>query len=272
MPSVRRLLRWIATALGLALLIALLIGGGLVFWLGRDLPDVSKLDGLRLLANGNTGPMSLESLPIKSKTEHRDSPVRLDQIAPLTIKVIVSSEDRRFYSHPGFDLIGLGRAVLESASGNRQGGSTITAQLVRSTLIEPDPSLERKVREAILSVQLEQRFSKDEILAGYLNTVYWGGNIAGIHAASRAYFGIEPSELSLAQGTYLAALLPGPNSRLADLRMARTDMRSRLERLMDDGAINQAQLETAWRERLMPLGWYARYDTNGNLLEARKIR
>ena len=268
----RRLLRWIATALGLTLLIALLVGGGLVFWLGRDLPDLSKLDGLRLLASGATGPMSLESLPIMSKTEHRDSPVRLDQIAPLTVKVIVSSEDRRFYSHPGFDLIGLGRAMLESANGNRQGGSTITAQLVRSTLIAPDPSIERKVREAILSVQLEQRFSKDEILSGYLNTVYWGGDIAGIHAASRAYFGIEPSQLSLAQGTYLAALLPGPNTRLADLRLARTDMRSRLERLMDDGEIDRAQLETAWRERLVPVGWFARYDTKGNLLEARRTR
>jgi penicillin-binding protein 1A len=206
MPSVRHLLRWIATTLGLALLITVLIGGGLIFWLGRNLPDIRKLEGLHMLANGATGPMSLESLPIMSKTEHRDSSVRLDQIAPLTVKVIVSSEDRRFYSHPGFDLIGLGRAVLESANGNRQGGSTITAQLVRSTLIEPDPSIERKVREAILSVQLEQHFSKDEILAGYLNTVYWGGDIAGIHAASRAYFGIEPSQLSLTQGTYPCGL------------------------------------------------------------------
>jgi penicillin-binding protein 1A len=270
MPSVRHLLRWIATTLGLALLITVLIGGGLIFWLGRNLPDIRKLEGLHMLANGATGPMSFESLPIMSKTEHRDSSVRLDQIAPLTVKVIVSSEDRRFYSHPGFDLIGLGRAVLESANGNRQGGSTITAQLVRSTLIEPDPSIERKVREAILSVQLEQHFSKDEILAGYLNTVYWGGDIAGIHAASRAYFGIEPSQLSLTQGTYLAALLPGPNTRLANLRMARTDMRSRLERLLDDGEINRAQLEAAWREPLVPLGWHARYDTKGNLLEARR--
>ena len=186
--------------------------------------------------------------------------------------MIVSSEDRRFYSHPGFDLIGLGRALFESASGNRQGGSTITAQLVRSTLIAPDRSLERKVREALLSVQLERRFSKDEILAGYLNTVYWGKNLAGIRAAARAYFGIEPAQLSLAQGTYLAALLPGPNTRYANLRMARRDMRLRLERMRDDGEINRAQLELAWRERLVPLGWFARYDTNGNLLTAQRTK
>ena len=268
----RRLLKWIVTTVGLALLTILLIGGGLIAWWGRNLPDISKLDGLHLLANGATGPMSLETLPEMSNTERRDSPVRLDQIAPLTLKVIVSSEDRRFYSHPGFDLIGLGRALFESASGNRQGGSTITAQLVRSTLIAPDRSLERKVREALLSVQLERRFSKDEILAGYLNTVYWGKNLAGIRAAARAYFGIEPAQLSLAQGTYLAALLPGPNTRYANLRMARRDMRLRLERMMNDGEISRAQLEAAWRERLVPLGWSARYDTSGNLLTAQHLK
>lgn len=236
----------------------------------RSLPDINALDGLRFRA-GTERPTAWPP-PSTSGTRFDDAPVSLSGVSRPALAAIVSSEDRRFYEHPGFDPIGLARSLLETALGHRQGGSTITAQLVRSTILAPQESLKRKVQELLLSNQVEQRLSKDEILSAYLNTVYWGGHLYGLRAAARAYFGKTPSELTLAEGVYLAALLPAPNARSRDFRSVREhDMRSRLERLVQDGRITRVQANAAWLERLQPRGWRVAYAARGRLVSATAV-
>src|SRR5690606_38318547 len=124
--------------------------------------------------------------------------------------------DRRFYDHIGLDLVGLGRAaaVHVASGGVRQGGSTITQPLGKNLFLTPERSASRKIREALLALWLERRFSKDEILELYLNRVYFGAGAYGVDAAARRYFGKPASEVTLWEAATLAGLLRAP-SRLA---------------------------------------------------------
>src|SRR5699024_770182 len=122
-----------------------------------------------------------------------------------------------FFSHYGFDLLSLLRATYEEFLGDAdRGGSTITTQLIKNTLLyeaRTDRSLERKAKEFLLAVELERRLTKSEILQRYINVVYWGGNVYGLRAAAQAYFDKDPIELTLAEGLYLARLIPSPSRR-----------------------------------------------------------
>ncbi|MBF6595140.1 MAG: transglycosylase domain-containing protein [Thermaceae bacterium] len=254
---------------GLGMAVGLLALGTLLLVWSQNLPDVAQLGGLKTLVGlGTTQP---KPLPEPFTTARPDLPVALPDIAPFAVAAIISSEDRRFYQHPGFDLRALARSLYETLRGHRQGASTLTEQLVRSTLLAPDKTLERKFREMLLAYQVEQRYNKSEILAGYLNTVYWGANLSGIRSAALAYFGKPPADLTLAQGVYLAALLPAPNARFAHLKLARREMQVRLKVMVQDGLITPQQAKAAWLEPLQPRGWQAQYDRNGNLLQARLI-
>ena len=256
----------------LGLVLVVLTGGivgliGLTWLWTRDLPQAKALDGL-IFRVGTQQP-SRWPPPSITGSVFTANPVALNEISTAAQKAIVSSEDRHFYEHAGFDPIGLVRSVLETAQGHRQGGSTITQQLVRSTILTPEDSLKRKVQELWLSSQLEQRLSKEEILTGYLNTVYWGGQTLGIRAAARTYFGESPQDLTLAQAVYLAALLPAPNARYANFRLVREhDFQSRLERLVQDWRVTKREANAAWLEPLEPVGWQVRYDGTGRLKSA----
>lgn len=261
--------RWGWTRLTLLLV---LTGSGTLFYAwSRSLPDVGQLGNLGALAGIAPGPLRPLPEPPGSE-ERRDLPVALPDIAPYAVAAVVWSEDRRFYQHPGFDPRSLVRSLFATlVLGRREGGSTITAQLVRSTLVTPDKTLERKFRELILSYRVERHYNKSEILAAYLNTVYWGGTLSGIRAASEAYFGKPPASLTLAEGVYLASLLPAPNARYAHLAETRREMGVRLNGMAREGLITHLQAHQAWLELLQPLGWQARYDGRGNLTEARLL-
>lgn len=124
----------------------------------------------------------------------------------------IATEDANFYSHYGIDPKSIARAFFANITGGgfKQGGSTITQQVVKKTLLTDEKQITRKLKEVILSFKLEQAFSKDQILALYLNENPYGGNIYGVGEASRVFFGKEPSELSLSQSAYLAALPNAP--------------------------------------------------------------
>jgi peptidoglycan glycosyltransferase len=124
---------------------------------------------------------------------------------------VLAAEDRSFYSNPGFDLTGIARAVYKQATGGVGGGSTITQQLVKKTLVGDDATLWRKYKEIVLAVKISQERTKDEILAGYLNAIYFGRGAYGIQAASQAYFGKPVEELSPAEGALLAGLIQSPS-------------------------------------------------------------
>ncbi|MDP3685300.1 MAG: PBP1A family penicillin-binding protein, partial [bacterium] len=137
--------------------------------------------------------------------------VKLADISPHMIHATVATEDREFYTHRGISLRGILRSVVRARPGRRlQGGSTITQQLARNTLITPERTIARKIREQLLALLIEQRYSKDQILELYLNAIPYGANAYGVEAAARAYFSASAKDLSPAQAALLAALPKAP--------------------------------------------------------------
>ena len=119
----------------------------------------------------------------------------IDQVPPHVRHAVLAAEDRSFYSNPGFDLTGILRAAWNQLRGGVGGGSTITQQFVKKTLVGDEQTLWRKYKEVILAVKISQERSKDEILADYLNTIYFGRGAYGIQSASQAYFGKNVGDL-----------------------------------------------------------------------------
>jgi penicillin-binding protein 1A len=140
--------------------------------------------------------------------------MRADEIPPIMKRAIVAVEDRRYYSHPGVDPLGLARAVWHGVTGDSRikATSTITQQLARNVFLNNSRSYTRKAREGILALALETKFSKDEILELYLNKVYFGGGAYGIDAASRKFFGHPAGELSTAEAAIIAGLVKAPSN------------------------------------------------------------
>ncbi|MDQ3958495.1 MAG: penicillin-binding protein, partial [Actinomycetota bacterium] len=133
---------------------------------------------------------------------------------PFIGEAVIAAEDRDFYAHNGVSLKGILRAAWANLTGGKiaQGGSTITQQYVKNAVLSPERTIARKMKEAVLAIKLERRYSKEEILGFYLNTIYLGRGAYGIEAAARAYFDKHADELSLKQAAYLAAIIPAPES------------------------------------------------------------
>ncbi|MDQ3106945.1 MAG: PBP1A family penicillin-binding protein [Actinomycetota bacterium] len=140
------------------------------------------------------------------------SPVTLDQVPKHVIDAVLDVEDDGFYEHGGVNVRSILRAALSNVeSGSvRQGGSTITQQLVKQSLLTPERDIGRKAREAVLAVRLEQQMSKDEILERYLNTVYLGNTAYGLQAAAETYWGKQVGQLTVEEGAFLAGLIRNP--------------------------------------------------------------
>ncbi|TSC72296.1 MAG: 1A family penicillin-binding protein [Parcubacteria group bacterium Gr01-1014_38] len=137
--------------------------------------------------------------------------VKFADISPHMIRATVATEDREFYQHRGVSFRGILRAVFRARPGRRlQGGSTITQQLAKNALLTPERTFTRKLREQLLALLIEQRYTKDQILELYLNEIPYGANAYGVEAAARAYFGASAKDLSPAQAALLAALPKAP--------------------------------------------------------------
>ncbi|MCL6739795.1 PBP1A family penicillin-binding protein [Sphingomonas sp. RB56-2] len=245
-PSKRRWLRWGFTAFGALLLITLL-------WLIVTAPLSRALEPLKdpamLL-------LSQEGRPIARRGAVKDEPVEVAKLDPLTSAAFIAIEDRRFRSHWGIDPRAIGRAMVANAraGGVRQGGSTLTQQLAKTSFLSADRSLKRKAQEVIIAFWLEGWLTKDEILSRYLSSVYFGDGVYGLRAASRHYFDREPERLTLAQSAMLAGLVQAP-SRLAPTRnLAAAQKRSRLvlQEMADNGYISQARAKATKSAR--PVG------------------
>ena len=138
----------------------------------------------------------------------------LNRVSPLMIDAVLAVEDRRFYSHHGIDPVRIAAAAWRNFRAGRilEGGSTITQQLARASQLTPVRTYERKIREIMLAAQLEQRYTKPQILEEYLNTVYLGEGYYGVEAASRGYFGKSASDLAPHEAALLAALVRSPSN------------------------------------------------------------
>ncbi len=137
--------------------------------------------------------------------------ITLDKVPEHVRQAVLSAEDRSFYSNPGFDFVGIGRAVYNQLTGGVGGGSTITQQYVKVSTGQDDFSLWRKYKEVILAVKISREKTKDEILENYLNTIYFGRGAYGIEAAAKAYFNKSVDQLSVSEGAMLAGIIQSPS-------------------------------------------------------------
>ncbi len=229
-----------------AFLISAVVG---VFLLMRELPSPRKL------AEQNTFAASSQifdrhgTLLYEIYADSNRIPVSLSQLPPYVGQATIAIEDKNFYRHLGFDVMGMLRAVKTNVSGDRlAGGSTITQQLVKNTLLSRERTIQRKLKEFALSILTEVLYTKPEILEMYLNHISYGGTAVGIEAASKLYFDKHAKDLSLAEATLLAGLPQAPSRYSpfqSDASAAKSRQQDVLRRMVEDKYITQAQADEA---------------------------
>ena len=232
-----------------------LAGFGLIVYYTWDLPQPEKFTETPFIQSTKIYDTTGKVLLYDIYGEEKREVVSFDKISDNLKQAILASEDERFYQHGGIDVRGIFRALwIDLTSQSRsQGGSTITQQLIRAVYLTKQKSIARKVREVVLSIELERKYSKDQIFDWYLNQVPFGENAYGAEAASQTYFDKPASDLSLAESAILAALLPGPSyyspygAHKADLLQSKDNILSKMEKL---GYITSQQLEDAKNEKL----------------------
>ena len=180
--------------------------------------------------------------------------VDLEHISPYVIDATIAIEDRHFYEHMGFDFKRIGGAVLADikAMSKVQGASTITQQYARNLFLEHDKTWKRKIAEAFYAYRLEVHYSKEEILEGYLNTIYYGHGSYGIESAARTYFGKKAEDLSLAEAAMLAGIPKGPGyySPYADAERAEERQSTVLQAMVANEALTEAEAVQAKAEKM----------------------
>lgn len=192
--------------------------------------------------------------------------VERTQIPDVMVKAVLAAEDSRFYEHGGIDLIRIGGAALKDLASRRlaQGASTLTQQLARSVFLSPEKSFARKINEVFLTVEIEKRYSKDQILTMYLNEIYFGHGNYGVQAASSWYFGHPAKDLSLAEAALLAGLIQRPEAyspvRSPAAAKARRDLV--LRRMQEEGYVD-AETRAATTAQPVVLASAARESTTG---------
>ena len=252
----------------------LLIGGPILAFLiivplatyayfARDIADKD-----RLMNRNNTGVVLLdkdgEAFFSTGRAEQRDS-LALDQISDETEQALIASEDKNFYDHSGFSIISILGALYAniSSSDATYGGSTITQQLAKNTLLSNERSYLRKIQELSVAIAIERTYEKDEILEMYLNSVYYGEGAFGIQEAAETYFNKAPADLTLAEGSMLVGLLPAPAAYSpinGDPELAKERQETVLSRMVDNNVISEEEKIAALAQELA----YAPVDTSSD--------
>ncbi|MDQ6437252.1 penicillin-binding protein 1A [Mesorhizobium sp. LHD-90] len=208
------MIRLIGYFFGIGTMLGLLVAGAVAFYVGnlaKDLPDYEVLANYEPPVTTRVHAVDGSLMGEFARQRRLYLPV---QAIPDRVKAaFLSAEDKNFYKHPGVDFEGVARAALVYAKGGpMQGGSTITQQVAKNFLLTREQTLERKVKEAILSFRIEQAYSKDRILELYLNEIFFGLGSYGIAGAALTYFDKSVNELTVAEAAYLAALPKGPSN------------------------------------------------------------
>ena len=216
----------------------------------RDLPDTSTLYNVG--RQPSITYLDRNGALIAVRGTQQAPPADLDALPDYVPAAFIAIEDRRFYHHPGFDPIGMTRAIAANMRAGRvvQGGSTLTQQLAKNLFLSPDQTMKRKVQELMLAVWLEMKFSKEEILALYLNRVYFGAGAYGIEAASQRYFDKGAKDLTVGEAALLAGLLKAPSrySPVSESERAAARATVVLNEMVDAGVISPEQRAQAVTE------------------------
>jgi len=225
--------------------VALIWGGvftGLfIAWCAIDLPDVSRLNEIKRRSSVTL--LAADGSLIASYGDLYGNTLKLSDLPAYLPQAVIATEDRRFYSHFGIDLLGLARALYVDVRAGRmvQGGSGITQQLAKNVFLTPERSLHRKGQEVLLALWLERHFSKEQILELYLNRVYFGAGTYGVDAAARKYFGKSARDVSLFEAALLAGMLKAPSkyNPLNDKKLAQARATVVLGNMQDAGYIDE---------------------------------
>ncbi len=217
--------------------------GFILAWYAQDLPNIAKTASFErqpaIIIKASNG------IEIARYGELKGTTVSIDQMPPYLIKAVMAIEDRRFYDHPGLDLLGIARAMAVNISKGRfaQGGSTITQQLAKNLFLTHDRTIKRKIQEAMLAIWLEHELSKDEILSAYLNRVYLGAGVYGVEAASKVYFEKDVRNINLQEAAILAGLLKAPSrySPAHNPKLAQERAKVVLAAMVDAGYITEQE-------------------------------
>jgi len=240
------LLKWLAILGAWGVVAAVL----LLVWFAHDLPDISGIDVFNRRPSITV--TSAQGEVLGTYGDLHGGVVELREMPPHLPRALLATEDRRFYSHFGLDVVGLARASVVNMRAGRvvQGGSTITQQLAKNVFLTHERSIRRKAQETILALWLERRFTKDQILTLYLNRVYLGAGTYGVEAASRRYFGKSVRQVNRREAALLVGLLKAP-SRYApttDLDRASDRADEVLVNMMEAGFLTETELEIARRD------------------------
>lgn len=251
------------TVLGLSMLASSLVAGGLVGLAVsfRNLPDVRVLRHYFPTETSYIYDINGKVLSSLHDEAHREV-VELGEISPHLKRAVIAIEDSHFYRHQGINPTSIGRALLVNYKQGAvvEGASTITMQLVKNLFLNRERSYNRKLAEAVLSMRIEQIFSKDEILEMYLNNIYWGHNNYGVETASETYFNKRAKDLNLAEAAAMAGLIQAPEDYSPFNNYGETKRRQKLvlNRMVELGWISREEMDTAYQEPLYvakPTAW-----------------
>lgn len=248
-----QLMKWGTALFVIFSLLALMGVAGVLYYFSRDLPSLNALGSY--MPSQETRIYSDENRVIGEYFIEKRVFVPISQMPKKLVQAILAVEDARFYEHRGFDAIRIVRAFLKNIESGRirQGASTITQQLTRSLFLTSERTMERKIKELLLSLKMEKVLSKDEILEIYLNHIYFGHGAYGVQIASKTYFGKNISEISLEEAAFLVGLPKAPNDYSPYRYPEKAKFRQRivLKRMVDEGYITQEEYRTAYEKDLI---------------------
>lgn len=236
--------------------------GGFLYWSVTDLPAIKSLEEYSPVQS--TLVYSSDGALLAELYLERRTFVPYYKIPGRVKNAFIATEDVRFYSHPGIDFIGILRALYQDVRTRSiaQGGSTITQQLAKMVFLKPERSLKRKIKEAVISIQIEKTYTKDEILGLYLNQAYFGTRAYGIEAAAQTYFGKSSAELTIAEAATLASLPKAPTlySPFRNPQRSRERRATVLKLMLDANFITRAQYDNAMQEPLPKVPHFRKYE------------
>lgn len=257
-PIQKLFIKLFPSKIRIAILIVILFGSFFVYSVGLIIV-AHQLPSPQTLTSSNS-PLTTQIFDRNGKLLYRiydgknRSLVEIDQLPKDLVNATIAIEDKNFWAHPGVDLYGITRAGVNFfKGGDLQGGSTITQQLIKNTLLTPERTWQRKMKEIVLAFWAERIFSKKDILQMYFNEVPYGGPAWGIAAAAETYFHKDVKNLNLAEASYLAGLPVSPTTFSpygSHPEMAKNRQREVLRRMVEEGYITQAQSDDAFKTPL----------------------
>ncbi|WP_461210307.1 penicillin-binding protein 1A [Desulfocurvus sp. DL9XJH121] len=243
----------LAALFGGGMILAVALAGGMYYWASLDLPDFKRITDYNPPLV--TTVLARDGQVLGYFYKERRFLVTIDELPAHVSRVFLAAEDSGFYEHEGVDPVAIFRATIKNLQAGHvvQGASTITQQVIKSLLLTPERSYQRKIKEAILAYRLESFLTKDEILTIYLNQIFFGARSYGVEAAARTYFGVHAKDLTLAQAAILAGLPKAPSkfNPFHNPEGAIGRQHYVLSRMLDLGWITKDQYDQAMAEELV---------------------